>query len=93
MQNIKIEFDRVQLPAKGFLDRGIEEKKELTSTIHKIILQLNDGYDFGTELAEEWVHYLTLLVNGCGNNLSNPYSEFKKNSVREQWTFKRNRSP
>ena len=36
---------------------------------------MNDGYDFGMELAEEWVHYLTLLVNGCSNNLSNPYSD------------------
>ncbi len=75
MQNIKIEFDSTQLSVKGLLEKGIEGKKELTSVIHKIILQLNDGYDFGMELAEEWVHYLTLLVNGCSNNLSNPYSD------------------
>ncbi len=81
MQNIKIEFDSAQLPVKGLLEKGIEGKKELTSEIHKIILQLNDGYDFGMELAEEWVHYLTLLVNGCGNNLSNPYSDIENYSV------------
>jgi len=75
MQNIKIEYDKAQLSAKGLLEKGIEGKSELTSIIHKIILQLNDGYDFGMELAEEWVHYLTLLVNGCGDNLSNPYSD------------------
>ncbi|MCP4268546.1 MAG: hypothetical protein GY777_23705 [Candidatus Brocadiaceae bacterium] len=75
MQNIKIEYDNEQLPVNGLLERGVEGGKELTSIIHKIILQLNDGYDFGLELAEEWVHYLTLLVNGCGNNLSNPYSD------------------
>ena len=77
MQNIKIEFDNVQLPVKGLLDKGIEGKSELTSIIHKIILQLNDGYDFGLELAEEWAYYLTLLVNGCNNNLSNPYSDIE----------------
>ena len=81
MQNIKIESDSAQLSVKGLLEKGIEGKKELTSIIHKIILQLNDGYDFGTELAEEWVDYLTLLVNGCGNNLSNPYSDIENYSV------------
>ncbi len=81
MKNIKIEHDRDHLPVKVFLDRGIDGKKELTSVIHKIILQLNDGYDFGMELAEEWVHYLTLLVNGCGNNLSNPYSDIENYNV------------
>ena len=75
MQNIKIEYDKAQLSVKGLLEKGIEGKSELTSVINKIILQLNDGYDFGMELAEEWVHYLTLLVNGCSNNLSNPYSD------------------
>ena len=81
MQNIKIETDSAQLPVRGLLEKGIEGKKELTSVIHKIILQLNDGYDFGMELAEEWVHYLALLVNGCGNNLSNPYSDIENYSV------------
>jgi hypothetical protein len=75
MQNITIKFDKDQLPVKGLLEKGIEGKRELTSIIHKIILQLNDGYDFSIKLAEEWVHYLTLLVNGCSNNLSNPYSD------------------
>lgn len=75
MQNIKIEFDNAQLQVKGLLQKGIEGRSELITIIHKIILRLNDGYDFGMELAEEWVHYLTLLVNGCGNNLSNPYSD------------------
>ncbi|MCR4290864.1 MAG: hypothetical protein NUV86_11460, partial [Candidatus Scalindua sp.] len=75
MQNIKIEFDNAQLSVKELVEKGIEGKSELTSIIHKIILRLNDGYDFGVELAEEWVHYLTLLINGCSNNLSNPYSD------------------
>ena len=75
MQNITIKFDKDQLPVKGLLEKGIEGESELTSIIHKIILRLNDGYDFGMELAEEWVHYLTLLVNGGSNNLSNPYSD------------------
>ena len=75
MQNIKIETDGTQLPVKGLLEKGIEGKSELISTIKKIILRLNDGYDFGIELTEEWVRYLTLLVNGCSNNLSNPYSD------------------
>ncbi len=43
MQNIKIEFDKAQLPVKGLLEKGIEGKIELTSIIHKIILKLNDG--------------------------------------------------
>ncbi|MBT6050589.1 MAG: hypothetical protein HOG49_27630, partial [Candidatus Scalindua sp.] len=81
MQNIKIESDSAQLPVKGLLENGIEGKKELTSIIHEIILQLNDGYDFGLELAEEWVHYLNLLVNGCGKNLSNPYSDIENYNV------------
>ncbi|GAX61139.1 hydrogenase maturation factor [Candidatus Scalindua japonica] len=75
MQNIKIEFNNAQLPVKGLLETGVEGKNELTSIIHKIILRLNDGYDYGMELANEWVHYLTLLVNDCDNNLSNPYSD------------------
>lgn len=75
MQNIKIKFDKAQLPVKGLLEKGVEGKSELTSIIHKIIMQLNDDYDFGEELAEEWVHYLTLLVKGCSKNLSNPYSD------------------
>ena len=75
MQNVKIEFDKAQLSVKELLEKGIEGKSGLTSIIHKIILQLNDDYDFGMELAEEWVHYLTLLVNGCSDNLSNPYSD------------------
>jgi hypothetical protein len=75
MQNIKIEIDNTQLPVKGLLEKGIDGKSELTSIIHKVILRLNDDYDFGSELAEEWVHYLTMLVNGCGDNLSNPYSD------------------
>ncbi len=75
MQNIKIEYGKAQLPVKELLEKGIEGKEELTSVIHKIILLLNDGHDFGIELAEEWIHYLTLLVNGCSNNLSNPYSD------------------
>lgn len=81
MQNIKIESDSVQLPVKGLLAKGVDGKKELTSVIHKIILQLNDGYDFGTELADEWLHYLTLLVNGCSDNLSNPYSDIENYNV------------
>ncbi len=81
MQNIKIESDNAQLPVKGLLEKGIQGKSELISIIHKIILQLNDGYDFGKELADEWVHYLTLLVNGCGNNLSNPYSDIENYNV------------
>ncbi len=81
MQNIKIEFDRTQLPVKGLLDKGIEGKSELISIIHKIILQLNDGYDFGLELAEEWAYYLTLLINGCSDNLSNPYSDIENYNV------------
>ena len=72
MQNITIEFNNAQLSVKELLEKGIEGKSELTSIIHKIILPLNDGYDFGIELAEEWVQYLTLLVNGCSSNLSNP---------------------
>ncbi|MDR4504778.1 MAG: hypothetical protein MRK01_08340 [Candidatus Scalindua sp.] len=75
MQNIKIEYEKAQLPVKELLEKGIEGKYELTSIIQKIILQLNDGYEFGTELAEEWVHYLTLLVNNCSDNLLNPYSD------------------
>ncbi|GJQ57974.1 MAG: hypothetical protein D8M57_01120 [Candidatus Scalindua sp. AMX11] len=75
MQNIQLEYDNVRLPVKGLLEKGIEGKHELTSIIQKIILQLNDGYEFGMGLAEEWVHYLTLLVNGYSNNLSNPYSD------------------
>lgn len=75
MQNIKIKYDKSQLPVKSFLEKGIEGKHELTSIIQNIILDLNDGYDFGKELAVEWVHYLILLINGYGNNLSNPYSD------------------
>ncbi|MHC4268634.1 MAG: hypothetical protein ACYSWS_02755 [Planctomycetota bacterium] len=75
MQNVKIVIDKAQLSVKELLEKGIEGKSGLTSAIQKIILQLNDDYDFGMELAEEWVHYLTLLVNGCSNNLSNPYSD------------------
>ena len=75
MQNIKIELDNTQLSVNELLDKGIEGESELASIIHKIILRLNDGYDFGMELAEEWVHYLALFVNGCGNNLTNPYSD------------------
>jgi len=81
MQNIKIEYDKAQLQVKGLLEKGIEGKSELTSTIHKVILQLNDGYDFGMELAEEWVHYLTLLVHGCSDNLSNPYSDLENYTI------------
>ncbi len=81
MQNIKIEFDKAQLPVKDLLKKGVEGKSELTSIIHKIIMQLNDGYDFGLELAEEWVHCLTLLVNGCSNNLSNPYSDIENYNI------------
>ncbi len=47
MRNIKIEFDNARLPVEGLLEKVIEGKSELTSIIHKIILQLNDGYDFG----------------------------------------------
>ncbi len=75
MQNIKIKSDNAQLSVKELLEKGVEGESKLTSEIHKIIMRLNDGYDFGMELAEEWVHYLTLLVNGCGNNLSNPYAD------------------
>ncbi len=81
MQNIKIEYDKAQLSVKGLLEKGIAGKSELTSIIHKIILRLNGGYDFGMELAEEWVHYLTLLVNGCSDNLSNPYSDLANYTI------------
>ncbi len=37
MQNIKIEFDKAQLPVKGLLEKGIEGRSELTSKIHNII--------------------------------------------------------
>ncbi|MCP5008155.1 MAG: hypothetical protein GY941_30100, partial [Planctomycetes bacterium] len=75
MQNIKIEDDKTLLPVRGLLEKGTEGKRALTSIIQNLIIKLNDGYEFGMELAEEWVHYLSLLVNGCSNNLSNPYSD------------------
>jgi len=81
MQNIKIEFDGTQLPVKDFLEKGAEGKSELTAIVNKINMQLNDGYDFGKELADEWVHYLTLLVYGFSKNLSNPYSDIENYNI------------
>ncbi len=82
MENITIESNKTLLPVKGLLEKGVGGKNELTSIVHKIIIQLNNGYDFGKELAEEWVHYLTLVANGCSNNLLNPYSDLVNYQIK-----------
>jgi len=50
-------------------------KKHLVSLIRRLIARCNGGIDFGERLAEEWTKYLILLMDNCGGNLSNPYSD------------------
>lgn len=46
------------------------------------MLQINDGHDFGIELAQEWVHYLELLLRGKKQQLADPYADIRNYHVR-----------
>lgn len=58
-------------------------EQDLIDRIHQIIISINDGYDFGRAAAEEWVHYLVLVLQGNKVNLENPYSDMHHYDVKQ----------
>lgn len=57
-------------------------RETLVKDIHILIRDLNNGYQFEKECAEEWADYLLLFLDGYKDNLSNPYSDIKNYSVK-----------
>ncbi len=51
------------------------KRDDLVSQIHVLIRTLNNGYEFDQTLAEEWVDYLLLLLDGNKENFENPYGD------------------
>jgi len=74
-RSIKISEGGKTARVMELVDQGAAGKQELVTHIRKIISELNDGFDFGRELAEEWARYLVMLVHGNGKNLVDPYSD------------------
>ncbi|MBN1479777.1 hypothetical protein EH223_17860 [candidate division KSB1 bacterium] len=64
------------------LDLESIDTSRFIDDIHKIIVELNNGYDFGRPLAEEWVHYLMLLLKGYKANLADPYEDIRHYIVK-----------
>jgi len=73
--NIEIEIDGVTVFVKDVLASEPNGRNKLITYIQRIIAQLNNGFDFGRELAEEWTKYLLMVLKGYGQNLTNPYSD------------------
>jgi len=57
------------------------DRKHLAKAVAKIIGNLNQGYSFDQTLAEEWIKYVHLLIDGYAENLSNPYTDIKNYHV------------
>lgn len=74
-RDISIEIDGVTISVKNLFKDDAPGWEKLISYLRKIITSLNDGYDFGRDLAEEWAKYLLMVLNGHGKNLANPYSD------------------
>ena len=91
-KNIQIKTETITVFVKDLLAKGSAGKNELVKIIQDMIIQLNDGFDFGQEPAEEWVKYLTLLMEGHGKNLINPYSDLLNYQIETFLDSSRNRA-
>jgi hypothetical protein len=75
IQNLKIQINGRKFLVKDILDNNSFDRKRLVSSIRLLIKELNGGFDFGSEVTDEWVKYLILLMKGYGKNLINPYND------------------
>lgn len=81
-KEIKIELKGSRVLITDFFEKEADRQNELISHIQTLIGQLNDFYDFGPEVASEWVKYLKMVIIGYGKNLINPYSELSNYEIQ-----------